>query len=136
MFRSLTLKSNRKGALLIEALLIISILAVSLTVIIQSFLSSYRASVYTKEYSLAALLLENKMSELLQKRFIKSTLNEENYFASPYEKFRYHLETKALGQGAPGISLNEAKLSILWQEGRRSNAINLTTYLLNEPDEH
>ncbi len=121
--------------LLVEVLLIICILAVSLTAIVQSFLSSHRASSYTKDYALAVLLLENTLQELSRERFIRADMDEEHGFPSPYEKFRYRVQAKNIREGNEAGFLNEATISILWQEGRRKNDLHVTTYLLDFPDE-
>ena len=133
MFRYLISKLNRKGSLLVEALLAISILSIGLTLIIQSFLSSVRATVYAADYSLATILLENKMSDLIEKGFIGDSIDEEGFLEGPNEKFRYHLETHNMETQGGSANLNQVKLSILWSSGRKTNSILLTTYLFNLP---
>ena len=124
---------NKRGSLLIEALLAISILSIALTLIVNSFLSSFRASVYAKDYTLATILLENKLCELKEKGFIADGVHEEENFAQPHEKFRYHLESKNVNNDDQRGVFNEVKLSVTWPSGRRSNNITLVTYLFNLP---
>lgn len=127
------LKLNKKGTLLVEALLAVTILGVGLTVIIHAFLSSFRALSYSKDYSLATILLENKMYALLERGFIEEDLNEDTTFPPPYEKFRYHLETRNLKEKSEAGKINEVRLEIQWASGKKRNVIPVTTYLFNLP---
>ncbi len=135
MHKYLNLKSNSKGVLLIEVLLTVTILAVGLTVIINSFLSSFRASVYSKDYALAANLLENKLHTLKQDGFIDSDFDNEGIFAPPFEKFRYHVKAQPVQSNDLESNLNEVTLSVIWASGHKDNKIAVTTYLFNLPDE-
>lgn len=111
----------------------VTILAVGLTVIINSFLSSFRAMTYSKDYAVAVNLLENKMCALKQDGFIEANLDENGVFSQPFEKFRYHLETRSAKSNDEPSSLNEVALSVEWVSGRKKNNILLTTYLFDLP---
>lgn len=133
MFKYLKVSSNKRGSLLVEALLTISILSIGLTVIIRSLVSSLRATAYSADYSLAVILLENEMSDLRQKGFIKDSVDMEDIFPEPYEKFFYRLETKkAAGEFTSG-SLNEVKLTVFWRSGPKERSISAVTYLPQPP---
>ena len=131
MCKFLTSRSNKKGSFLIESLLTIVIMSVGLTFIIQSFLSSFRASAQVADYAIATILLENKMNSLLQMGSIEDNLDEEDTFFKPFEYFRYHLKTKNMSnEGKPGF-LNRTDLEIVWLSGKRKHSTVLTTYLPN-----
>ena len=134
MCRHLTLKLNKQGSFLVEALLAIVVLSVGLTLITQSFLSSFRASVQSTDYSTAMLLLDNKMHDLMLRGFIEDGLNEDAAFPEPYQKFHYHLETRNMKESGGLAFLNEAKLNVSWFSGKRINNIPVVTYLLNLPE--
>src|SRR5690242_10960757 len=57
--------SNRKGFILIEVIAATVIIAVSLTLIMQSFVSNTRAVALQKDYTQALIILENHLSRLL-----------------------------------------------------------------------
>jgi len=122
---------NSRGSFLIEILLSISILAVGLTIIISSFLSGLRAIVYAKDYSLAMILMENKMSKLMQEGFISASLSEEKTFEAPYERFSYELKTE---NGPEAAIFNKIFLRCFWQSGKKTNSISLSTYFYNLPE--
>lgn len=123
-------KQKRKGSLLLEALLTVVILSVSITLIIQSMTSSLRASVYSADYTKAALLMENKMFELLQDGFIESGRRVEGSFDKPFEKFRYLVTTKA--ESRESLSkINNVDMEITWNTGSKENRISLQTLLFD-----
>ena len=57
--------TGKRGSILLEALLSVLIISVSITTIIQSMVSSLRATVFSVDYSKATLLMENKMNDLI-----------------------------------------------------------------------
>ena len=133
MYAFLTSKSNKKGSFLIEALLTIVIMSIGLTFIIQSFLSSFRASAQVADYAIATILLENKISNLSQIGLIADNLDEEDIFLKPFDDFRYHLKTKNINDEGKSGFLNLVDLEIVWFSGKKKHSTALTTYLSNLP---
>ena len=129
MKRRSFLRRNKRGALLIEVLITISILSIGLTLVIRSYLSSLRATVYTTEYTTAIMLAENKVSEISQGIFIDGDLNETGFFEAPNDRFEYSLETKRVEGSEETRTLQEVTLRVLWPSGRRTNSITIVTYL-------
>ncbi|HOW35223.1 MAG TPA: hypothetical protein PL155_02250 [Candidatus Omnitrophota bacterium] len=124
---------SKKGSLLVEALLTISILSIGLTVVIRSLVSSLKATAYSADYSMAVILLGNEMSDLRQKGFIKDSIDIEDIFPEPYEKFFYRLETKKVVSESTSGLLNEVKLTVFWRSGPKERSISAVTYLLQPP---
>ena len=120
------------GSFLIEAILSIVILSTSITLVIQAMTSSLRAGIYSRDYTYAALLSENKMVEFLEKGFISRGLREEGLFKEPYSQFKYVLETDSLPSAK---NINTVKLHVKWQAGRKENTVSILTYLFNQPSE-
>ena len=118
-----------------ESLLAIVILSVSLTLIIQSLTSSLRSIMYSTEYTNAIFLLENKMFEIVRRGFIERDLRQEEELPEPDERYKIFLQTKNVVLGSLASSINEVKLSISWNSGRRTNSISLVTYLFDLPNE-
>ncbi len=125
-------KKNIKGSLLLEALLAVVILSVSLTLIIQSMTSSLRASVYGADYTLAIILLENKMFELLNKGLPSSS--ERETIEVPFSSNSYHFSADARPLSSPGSKIKEVDAALTWNSGKRKNNISLTTYLFDRTD--
>ena len=126
--------ANHKGSLLLEALLVIIILSISLTLIIQSFVSSLRASVFSSDYSKVAILADNKMFDLMSRRFFPRDLDEEGRFASPMDKFKYQWEASNISAGSDDGGIHEVFLDIAWSSGKKTKKVSLVTYLFSLPE--
>jgi len=120
---------NWKGALLLEALLAVVIISVSLTLIVQSLLSSLRAAVYTSGYTEAVFLLDNKMFELIQKGFVDATLEEEGRFQEPYEAYAYRVDINNIDDNDSIENLNEVLVEVTWERGGQKRGLSAVTYL-------
>ena len=124
------LGTHHKGSLLLESLLAVTILSVSLTLIIQSLVSSSRGIAYNTKYMIAMLLLDDKMNELMAKRATDESLETEGNFPKPFEHYQYHLETKTMEE-IKGLS--EVTLSVSWTSGHKENGISEGTYWFKLP---
>lgn len=127
-------KDLSKGSLLLEALLTVVILSTSLTFIIQGLTASQRAVVYSTDYIMAGMLLENKLFELIQNGSIAAYLSQEEGFPAPYERFQYFLETRPW-QGEDSQNLNEVILTVSWQKGKKKSQIEIHSCLFNLQEE-
>ena len=126
---------NQRSSILIEVLLSIVILSTSITVVIQAMTASLRASANASGYTTALMLLENKMTDLLQGRFIEPGLHEEKDFPEPYQHFKYSLAADPFKEEA-GVNLNDLRISVAWASGKKQNKINLETYFIKAVDEN
>jgi len=123
---------SKDGSILLEALLSTVILAVSLTLIIQSMIASYRATVYVAQYTKAIFYIENKLSELRLKGTIGAGVDLKGEFSD--QKYQYDLTTSHSGAlSAPNLS--EINLAVAWQSGKRKNNIEVKTYLFEGSNE-
>ncbi len=124
-------RSNSQGSILIEALLSVMILSVSITLMIQAMTSSLRASVYSADYTKAALLLDNKLQEIFETQTIPSGKNETGLLSAKDDQFKYLLTPASLSdENLQGI--NEMDLEVNWKSGEKTNRIKLKTYLFDE----
>lgn len=133
MWNFLIIKKN-KGLLLFEVMLTIIILSVGLTLILRSFYSSLNATKIAQYYTTAALLIEDKMWELENEGVVAVDLDQEGQFSAPDQQFNWYLETKDKEVQEQNGKLNEVKLSVWWQEGKRKGNIFVTTYLGNKTE--
>ena len=120
---------NRKGSILLEALLSTVILSVSITIIIQSMTASLRAAKYSSDYTAALLLMDNKMSSLMSGGSIESGMREEKNFNEHDQRYGYLLTTKNFDDNEHEY-LNEIDVQVFWKSGRKKNRIFFKTYLL------
>lgn len=132
MWNFLTIRKNKKGLLLFEVMLTVIILSVGLTLILHCFSISLNATKTAQYYTTAALLIEDKMWELENEGAIAADLTEEGQFSPPYQEFNWRLQTKDKPAQGQADKINEVKLTVFWQEGKRKGSTVITTYLPNE----
>ena len=113
---------------MLEALLSVVILSVSLVVIIQSMTSSLRASVYSLDYTLSLVLLENKLFELFKAGFIETALSQESSLNLADKTYQCSLATSSLDDEFVK-DLIKVNLSLSWESGRKKSVIKTETYL-------
>ncbi len=134
MWKFLITRKNKNGLLLFEVMLTLVILSIGLTLILHSFSASLNASKIAQDYTVASLLIEDKMWEWENTGEIAANLNQEGRFPQPNQKFNWHLETKDKPIQEQSGKLNEVKLTVWWKEGRRKGSISATTSLKNKPE--
>ncbi len=125
-------KTKKKGFLLLEVLFTVSILSVGIVLIIQSQMSSLRATVYADDFLKASFLLRNKMNEFLEQSVVDKNLDEQDFFNSPYESFSYNARTIEPECQDYCEGLKEIVLTVLWKKGKRANSITASSYVFSE----
>lgn len=126
----LKLSARRKnsGVLLLEVLITVSLLGVGLTVILQAFSASIGAIRTAQQYTRAAFLAEDKLSQIKQEALQGDDIaagQESGEFSEENKDFSWESEINPLED----TSLNEAKITVSWQQKDRENEVFLTTYL-------
>ena len=123
--------NNRQGSFFLEALIAVSILSISLVVIIHSHLAALQAQVFAKNYTLASLLLEREMIDVVEKGYIERGINKEKSLEKPYERFTFSLKTSAAGEKYFFDGLNEVQMTLSWKEGAKPHKLSVSTYVFN-----
>jgi hypothetical protein len=101
--------NKNKGSFLLEALIAVSILSVSL----------------------ATLLLEREMIEVVENGYIERDISQERNLEKPYERFTLFIKTAAAGKEYVFDSLNEVQLTLSWEEGRKAHQFSVSTFIFN-----
>ncbi|MDO8580571.1 MAG: hypothetical protein Q7S13_03735 [Candidatus Omnitrophota bacterium] len=102
------------------------ILSVSLTLMIQSMTAGLRAIHYTSDYTIAQILLDNKLQELIQKGSTDAGQNKTESFEAPFDRYEYSLMTTSSDLSE---ALVNVRADISWMSGKRKNNISAQTYL-------
>ena len=127
-------RNKKRGSLLIEALLAIVILSVSLTAIIRAIVSAARAGSYSKDYTIAMMLAEDKMFEITREAIQDFDQHKEGRFKAPFEDYSYQLKSKeVLGKNVD--NLYEAELTVKWGREGRQKRVSVTTFVIDPPQE-
>ncbi|MCX5681506.1 MAG: hypothetical protein NT079_04425 [Candidatus Omnitrophica bacterium] len=124
--------NGARGSFLLEALIAVSILAVSLVVISRSHLGALQAQVFAKDYALATLLLEQEMMAVVENGYIKSGISEKRNLEKPYERFEVSLTTTPAGKGYNFEELNEVNVALSWKSGKKTRTLSLSTFIFND----
>ncbi|MFH0771646.1 MAG: hypothetical protein V1933_03405 [Candidatus Omnitrophota bacterium] len=119
---------NKKGYLLLEAVVSIAVVAIALVVILRSFASSLRASKISQEYFSATLFLNNKLCELEQKVRLKGGLNTSDSKEGeiPGTGYKLNVSIEDLGEIE---NLASVKAVIFWENLRRREKIEVETFM-------
>ena len=126
---------NTKGSLLVEVLLAVVILSVSLTLIIQSMASSLRATVYSTGYSMALLLMENRLFHILYLPVTGAYAQESGQFPQPYNRYHYDLTISGLTGSEDLKKISQVDLDVSWSAKGAEKKISLATYQMNALEE-
>lgn len=127
---------SHKGSLLLEVMIVIVILSVGLTFIVQSLSSSLRALNYSRNYSQAAFLIDNKLSELMLKKTVENNVRESDYFAEPFKEYHYEItsSSKTWPEEASN-TVNQINFRLSWPSGKNTQSIDTVLCLLNPSEE-
>ncbi len=121
---------NQQGAILLEALLAVTILAVALTAIMQSMLSGLRAAVVSAEYMRAASLLDSVMTEQFLTRPDALTSRDEVEAKEPYERYKYSVRVS--DENDPffqDLNLKRLETSVVWPAGKGKRTLSAALIL-------
>lgn len=121
--------TSNKGSFLLEALIAVTIAAVSLVVIVRSHLGALQAQVFAKDYALATLLLEQEMTELVENGYIKSGINSTKKLDKPYDRFSFTLKTAPAGGEYYFDKLNQVQGALLWASGQKTRSLSASTLI-------
>lgn len=124
-------KAN-EASLLFEAMVAVAILSLVSVFIFSSLKRSLNALMTTQNYTQALSLLEEKAFQVENKSITEDGIpsgDEAGEFTEE-EGFQWKLNSLKLTD----LPLNEVKLTLIWQEGKRQQDVSLTTYLRNKEE--
>lgn len=124
---------NKKASFLLEALIAVSLLAVSLVIIIRSHVAALRSQVLAQNYALASLLLEREMTDLIQNGYLPNNLRQTRKLTAPHEAFELSLTTKPAGKTYTFENLNEADVVLSWPMGQKDQKLSASTFVFHSP---
>lgn len=112
------------GAVILEALLAVVILAVGLTVLVQTMTAGLRAEAAAGTYIQAAALLSRPLTE----QFVLPEAAAEGRGDSPFEHFRFRTAPLAPESTEDGLTLYPVETAVIWPAGRGERRVAVTTY--------
>ena len=124
---------SARGALLLEALLVIVILAVCLTMIIESMVSGLRSAVLSRRYTQAALAADNALTRLSLGGDLDAGLIESGPCAAPFEDFGCEILSSPRAE-EEALLLEDLALKVAWPAGRTDRVITVSTILSRQEE--
>ena len=126
------ISGTSKGAFLLEALIATVILAVGLTGIIRTFSIGIDGYKRSREYFTATILLENKLTELLCRRYFDDTMIGSGEFDEPFTGYRYEIFAEDV---IDSDFLKEVKVAVFWKGRNGEISVDAITELFLSPQE-
>ncbi len=121
---------DKKGFMLLELMVSMAILSTGLLAVTRSFISSLGASDYSRQYTLACILTEEKLNELEQSTDLFEE-TEHGSFEEPYSKFSWKSEIKQ----SSNESLKHVTVTTFWKDKGKQKKVRLSTLLLENTEE-
>lgn len=119
-----------QGALLIEVLMAVAILATALLMILKAMAGALRASTYTSDYAVAAFLLEEKIAEGMMSPEAAAAVDEDGSFEEPFDKYTYRIQVHKLPEEIENLApLTQMDLQIQWPSRSASKGLAVSTFL-------
>ena len=112
---------NRKGYLLVEVLIALSILAIGILAVTRSFSTTIFANAYGKDYLLATMLAEGKLSEVESDPHLSFGITNGD-FGGTYADRNWKLEISPAPE-----NLAKVILTVSWQRRSRDYQLRLRT---------
>jgi type II secretory pathway pseudopilin PulG len=125
------MNKDRRGFMLLEAILTVVIVSICLTFIAQSLLTNFRTGVRFQEMIRALVVMENRLGLLYATDASKDQLDT---FAQPldqpYTKFSVRARTDTINN-----HLENVGLQLNWSAGHKQDHLDVTTIIYN-PNEN
>ena len=124
---------GRQGALLLESLLAVVVMAIALTLIVQSMAGSLRAAVRSVEYTQAAVVADNCLFTYLRDPAALDGSLTQDGFPAPFDAYRCRGELKDLPAGllaeSDDVPLKNFVMTVTWGTGRQARTFSLQSFL-------
>lgn len=123
-------RSNSKGAVLLEVLLAVAILAAGLTVLIQSMSTHMRAIVLADQYARAALALDGFMGQIVMDNIPKTLPPDESPCPQINEPYQCSIALREtiLPSPHPQVFFRIIDGNVHWRTGKNTRNLGIVFY--------
>jgi Tfp pilus assembly protein PilV len=122
---------EQKGVLLLEALLVLVVLSMSLTLMVQAMSASLRATQQNADYADAVLLMDNKMFAVMTEGTSGDTYTGQEDLDEPYDGYSLRMQNQPILSPEVSDKLRALDLDLVWARGKNIHSLRMTTYLLD-----
>ena len=128
MSRSLSTRNKRKGFLLLEVLISVTVITVGLVYVVRSFSSSSRAIDTATHFLKSLSLVEEKLWDLEAEGMVEKGRYDGSFEDDQEYSWRLEIE------GEKEIPINIVNLKVEWDGPGNKQRVTLETYMYNEED--
>ena len=119
------------GVVLLEVLLALALFSISLSFLINSLAQSYRATVYSRDYTDAIFLADNLMAHIWAKGTMEQQAQDEGVLPAVSREFVYQVLASQSPDKDVGEWLNEFLVEVSWMLGGKKRAISLHGFIFD-----
>ena len=119
----LIIGKRTRGLTLVEVMVSVTILAICLVLILNSFVRSTRATELSDDFFRSTLLFEDKLYEMCNTELDEGF--QDGVFSNFGNRFSWRLHVVKLEE----LPIKETELEISWNQGSKEKAISTLTYL-------
>ena len=125
----------RQGSVLVEVLVSVVIMSVSLTLIMESFVASLKATAFNKQYTQALGILENRLEVLTRNNHVDEPIDLKIPDQQGSEKYAVTGSFDPAVKGLPK-DLGTLDLGVTWDFWGKKKEVSLTTFLFKPVDDN
>jgi len=118
---------NKKGILLFEVVVAVTVLAVGLTIVSRSFTSCIRALEIARDYNTAIILAEQALWDLENKEV--DSWERDGEFEG-----KANFSWQQDNEDVEGLKLKDVELGVKWKRRNRDYKLTIATSMLNEEE--
>ena len=119
------------GTVLLEVLLAMALFAISLSFLINSLAQSYRATVYSRDYTDALFEADNLMAHFWAAGMMERNSQQEGVLPSASREFAYQIRATPSPENGVGEWLNEFRGEVSWRLGGKKRAFSWHGFILD-----
>lgn len=122
---------SSEGIVLLEVLLAMAVFSISLAFLINSLAQSFRATVYSRDYTDALFLADNLMAHVWARGMMEPHHREEGVLPALSRDFAYRIEASQSTDKNVSEWLNELLVEVSWSLGGKKRAFSLHGFIFN-----
>jgi len=119
------------GVVLLEVLLAMAVFSISVVFFITSLAQSFRATVYSRDYTDALLGADNLMAHVWARGMMDRQTQETGTFPSLSRDFVYHLRASQSADANVGEGVNEFFAEVTWTLGGKKRAFSWRGFIFD-----
>ncbi len=119
------------GFVLLEVLLAMVVFSISIVSLVNSLVQSFRAEVYSRDYTDAVSGADNLMAHVWARGMMERQTHEEGTFPVMSRDFVYHIRASQSADPNMGNGVNEFFVEVTWNLGGKKRAFSWRGFIFD-----